>query len=372
MSWRPGKKAGPTQYAGDEDIRGGFRSHLIGFIDGLRAQNYSEYTLKGLRINMGYFIVWCEERGMRRPEEVTRAALEHYRQYIFNYRRKDNSEPLSLISQTYRLSAVRTFFRWMTRQHHLLYNPASELDLPRKRKGLPRHVLTVAEMEQVINAPNIRDASGLGVRDRAMLEALYSTGMRRAELVGLRIDDIDLARGTIFIQQGKGKKDRIVPIGARALAWIEKYRYEVRPRYLDGEESGMLFLARHGDAMTGKQLSGIVKKAIDHAALERFAKTPPNAACHLFRHACATHMLEGGADIRFIQALLGHEDMSTTQIYTRVSIGKLKEVHDATHPARLEKKTQTKEAEEDREENAGSGERESDWKRVREREDSRV
>jgi integrase/recombinase XerD len=168
-----------------------------------------------------------------------------------------------------------------------------------------------------------------------MLESLYSTGMRRGELVGLRIDDVDLREGTVFIRLGKGKKDRMVPIGERACAWIEKYLYTIRPNYLDEPEHGVLFLAKHGGPMDGKQLSGIVKKAIERADLERFKDTHPNAACHLFRHACATHMLENGADIRYIQALLGHADLSTTEVYTRVSIIKLKEVHAQTHPARL-------------------------------------
>jgi integrase/recombinase XerD len=204
---------------------------------------------------------------------------------------------------------------------------------------LPRHILTVAEVEQVINACDVADASGLGVRDRAMLETLYSTGMRRAELVGLRVDDVDIERGTVLIRQGKGKKDRVVPIGDRACRWIEKYLYSVRPEYLEAEDTGDLFLARHGEAMQGKQLSVIVKKAIEVAALDRFRDTHPNAACHLFRHACATHMLENGADIRFIQALLGHSDLSTTEVYTRVSILQLKAVHEKTHPARLARTT---------------------------------
>jgi integrase/recombinase XerD len=131
----------------------------------------------------------------------------------------------------------------------------------------------------------------------------------------------------------------VVPIGSRACRWIEKYLYEVRPNYLEAEDSGTLFLAKHGEAMQGKQLSVIVKKAIEAAALDRFKNTHPNAACHLLRHACATHMLENGADIRFIQALLGHSDLSTTEVYTRVSILQLKAVHERTHPARLTRTT---------------------------------
>ncbi len=338
---RPGKEPGSVRYAGDPTIQGGFRSYLIEFIDWQRALHYSEHTIKNHRIDLGYFIGWCEERGIRTPQEVTRAMLERYRQHVSAYRKTDGL-PLSFQVQGNRLIAVRVLFKWMTRQHHLLFNPASELDLPKQGKRLPRHVLSVAEIGQIINAPDTTDAAGFGIRDRAMLETLYSTGMRRAELVGLDVSDIDAERGTVFIRQGKGKKDRMVPIGVRALAWITRYLSEVRPRYLDAENDPTLFLSKHYERLTGKQLSGVVKKAIDRANLERVQINGPlNSSCHLFRHACATHMLENGADIRYIQALLGHADLTTTEVYTRVAILKLKQVHEATHPARLQGRSDT-------------------------------
>lgn len=343
MTWRPGKKPGPVRVAGDPKTQGGHRGYLVEFLDWMAARRFSEHTIKNRRIELGYFIDWCEERGIQRPDEVTRAMLERYRQHVFHYRRKsaggkntEAGQPLSFQSQSKRLVSVRVFFQWLARQHYLLYNPASELELPRPEKRLPRHILTVAEVEQIINAIDTGEPAGLGLRDRAMLETLYSTGMRRAELVNLRIDDVDLDRGTVLIRQGKGAKDRMVPIGNRACRWIEKYVYTVRPLYIDDVDSQTLFLAKHGEGMRGNQLSVIVRKAIDAANLERFTDTHPNAACHLFRHACATHMLENGADIRYIQALLGHEDLSTTEVYTRVSILQLKAVHERTHPARLQ------------------------------------
>jgi integrase/recombinase XerD len=342
MSWRPGKRAQPLRFAGDPQVQGGFRGYLIDFIEWTQALNQSAATLKNRRIELGYFIDWCEERGVLRPDEVTRAMLEQYRQYVFRYRRqhaggKDTPEgqSLSFQTQTKRLVTVRVFFQWMTRQHHLLYNPASELELPRPGRRLPRHILTIAEIHQVLDAALALDPQGLGVRDRAMLETLYSTGMRRGELVALRTEHVDRERGTVHIHQGKGRKDRVVPIGERACVWIERYLFAVRPSYIGGVDPPTLFLAKHGEAMQAKQLSGIVKKVIEAARLERFADTHPNAACHLFRHACATHMLENGADIRYIQALLGHANLATTEVYTQVSILQLKAVHQKTHPARM-------------------------------------
>ena len=337
MSGRPGKKPGALRVAGDPEMPGGFRGYLVEFLDWTAARQFSVFTVKARRIELGYFIDWCEERSIQRPDEVTRAILERYRQHVFHYRTKIAGAPLSFQTQGKRLISVRAFFQWMTRQHHLLYNPASELELPRQQQRLPRHILSVAEIEQVLNACDTTEPTGLGLRDRAMLEALYSTGMRRGELVNLRTDDVDLDRGTVLIRQGKGNKDRVVPIGERACRWIEKYLYDVRPEYIDDEDGATLFLAKHGEAMQGKQLSVIVKKTIEAANLERFQDTHPNAACHLLRHACATHMLENGADIRYIQALLGHADLSTTEVYTRVSILQLKAVHDRTHPARMQR-----------------------------------
>jgi integrase/recombinase XerD len=323
-------------YAGDPAIEGGFHGHLVGFIDWLLAMRYSEHTVKTRRVDLGYFVDWCEERGIRTPAEVTRAMLERYRQYVFAYRRQRDGLPLSMNCQGTRLVAVRVFFRWLTRQHHLLFNPAGEMDLPKKDTRLPRHVLSVAEIAQVINAIDTGAACGLGLRDRAILETLYSTGMRRAELVGLEVGDVDAERGTVLIRLGKGRKDRMVPIGARALAWIARYADEARAGLVDDADEAALFLTKQGRRLTGKQLSSIVKNAIDAAKLERVQLGGPlNSSCHLFRHACATHMLENGADIRFIQALLGHGDLGTTEIYTRVVITKLKQVHEVTHPARL-------------------------------------
>ena len=343
MNWRPGKKPGVLRVAGDPTTPGGFHGYLATFLDWSAARQFSALTVKARRIELGYFIDWCEERGILRPDEVTRALLERYRQYIFQYRRKHaggrstpEGQPLSFQTQAKRLISVRAFFQWLARQHHLLYNPASELELPRQQQRLPRHILTVAEVEQVLNACDLADPTGLGLRDRAMLEMLYSTGMRRSEAVNLRIDDVDLTRGTVLIRQGKGNKDRMVPVGERACRWAEKYLYEIRPDYIEDADPGILFLAKHGEGMQAKQLSGIVKKTIEAARLERFQDTHPNAACHLLRHACATHMLENGADIRYIQALLGHADLTTTEVYTRVSILQLKAVHERTHPARLQ------------------------------------
>jgi integrase/recombinase XerD len=147
--------------------------------------------------------------------------------------------------------------------------------------------------------------------------------------VGLKLHEVDTERGALMVRLGKGAKDRLLPIGARACAWVNKYRDEVRPLLAIGHDDQSLFLDDDGAAFEPGRLGDLVKRHLQAAGIHQ------QGACHLFRHACATHMLENGADIRFIQVMLGHEKLTTTQIYAQVSIAKLKEIHDATHPAKL-------------------------------------
>jgi integrase/recombinase XerD len=224
------------------------------------------------------------------------------------------------------LQALRSFFKWTTRENHTLFNPASELELPRIPKLLPRSILTVEEVAAILNETDIDSVYGL--RDRAMLELLYSTALRRQEVANLIYSDIDFKRQVVFVRGGKGGHDRVAPIGERACAWLEKYLADAREQ-LATVQTNALFLTDYGDPVSGYYVTARVKRYMALAGIERVG------AAHLLRHACATHMLEGGADIRFIQALLGHANLNTTEIYTHVSIEKLKAIHAATHPARI-------------------------------------
>src|SRR5208337_4854803 len=210
----------------------------------LAVQNYSEKTVRNRQVHIGFFLQWCKERGLSEPVEVTRPVLERYQRHLFHYRKK-NGEPLSFRSQHSCLVPLRVWFRWMTRQNHILHNPASELELPRLGRRLPRHVLTIHEAEQVLQQPDIRDP--IGLRDRAILEVFYSTGMRRTEAIHLKLFDLDLERGTIMIRQGKGKKDRFVPIGERAIAWVQKYIREARPQLAFEPDDLTVFLTAEGE-----------------------------------------------------------------------------------------------------------------------------
>jgi integrase/recombinase XerD len=307
--------------SGEKD---GFDRNLAAYLEWLLVRNYSAATAKGREHYIGEFIKWSRERSLTKPEEVTKPVLERYQRYLYHYRKKDG-KPLSFPSQIARLTPVRAFFKWLCRQNILPSNPASELELPRGERRLPKAVLTAGETERILSVPDIKTATGL--RDRAMLEVFYSTGMRRMELAGLKLHDLDAERGTVMIRQGKGKKDRLIPMGDRAFAWVRKYAEDARPSLVCEPDDGTVFLTNDGTPLEPGRLTQHVSAIVKAAGLEK------RGSCHMFRHTCATLMLENGADVRFIQQQLGHVDLSTTQIYTQVSVRMLKEVHTRTHPA---------------------------------------
>ena len=309
---------------GAPGLPGTLRGQAWEYLEALRVQQRTPAAVAGQAKSLTNFFRWCEERGLSRPEEVTLPILERYQRHLF-YVRKRDGKPLSASTQYGHLATVRLYFRWLSRQGFLLANPASEIILPKLPQRLPRAVLNADEAEAVLARPDVSLPEGL--RDRAMLELLYSTGLRRAELARLLLFDVDATRGTVFVREGKGRKDRVVPAGERALAWTLKYLEEARPKLAGARDEGVLFLGDAGEGLHVDYLTQRVRQYVVAAGLEK------PGACHLFRHSMATAMLEGGADVRFVQEMLGHVSLETTQLYTRVTVEKLKAVHAATHPA---------------------------------------
>lgn len=300
--------------------------YVASFLDWSAARGLSAQTTDTRARALKRFVAWCEERELQHPRDVTLPILERYQRHLYHYR-KPNGDPLTFGSQQTLLVPVKAFFQWATRERHLLYNPASELMLPRLPRRLPRHLLSIADIEAILRQPDV--GTPQGVRDRAILEVLYSSGIRRMELVHLELYDLDTRGGALTVRGGKGGRDRVVPLGQRACGWLDRYLADVRPRLLAGHDGGTCFLTDFGEPFEKNRLGDLVKRYVERAG---FAVV---GSCHLFRHACATHMLENGADIRYIQLILGHSDLDTTAIYTQVSIHKLKEIHAATHPARV-------------------------------------
>jgi len=294
------------------------------YLEWLADHGYSEWTVHHRQSYLKRFLAWCEERGIVGPGDLTRPLLERYQRWVAHREGKDGKS-LSFHAQYQHIESLRALCRWLSKQRYVLYNPAAELVLPKLGRRLPKAVLTAAEVERLLNVPDV--STPLGVRDRAVLEVFYSTGIRRGEMVSLGIPDVDFERGTLMVRQGKGKKDRLIPVGERALAWTRRYLEEVRPQLATLPDEGILFLTKYGQPFTRNGISTLVRRLVRRSGIGK------EGSCHMLRHTMATVMLEGGADVRYIQQMLGHANLETTQIYTHVAIRALKAVHEATHPS---------------------------------------
>ncbi len=312
----------------------GFFVYLQRYLEQLEVRGYSRETWVRHDGNVRKFAAWCEERGINQPQEVTKPILERYQKHLF-YLRKSNGEPLSFTSQKAMLIALKSFFKWLTQENHLLYNPASELILPKPTRQLPRTILSVDSIENLLSMPDTSTVDG--VRDRTIMEVFYGTGVRRTELCQFKLYDVDLKRRVLSIRSGKGNKDRLVPTTERVVLWLERYLDDARRELASPLDEGAVFVTDYGEPFNGSRLGSLIKRYLKQADLD------VKGSCHLFRHAAATHLLENGADIRFIQALLGHDDLNSTEVYTRVSVEKLRDVINAAHPAKLKTRPEIEE-----------------------------
>ncbi len=292
---------------------------------GLASGKYTLATVETYGHYLREFLLWCSERSLETPEDVTKTVLQRYQRYLFH--RKVPTGPtkgnrLSKQSQCSSLQAIKALFRYLVRSEVLAANPASELEMPRIRKKLPSDVFSVDEVEDLMQLPDL--STPKGQRDRAVLELFYATGVRRQELVSLDLHDLDEKRGALLVRYGKGGAERKLPVGERATAYVMHYITHARP--ILASSSGDALFVGHKGRISKYTVTQMVGRYI------RAANLGKKGSCHLLRHTMATHMLEGGADMRYIQAMLGHSDMSTTQIYTRISLDVLTEVHRTTHP----------------------------------------
>ena len=299
------------------------------YLEWMAFTHHSINTIAVRKRYLEYFFTWCEERDLEDPTEITKQILERYQKYMYHYR-KQNGKPLSISSQHSRLVAIRGYFKYLAKNNLILYNPSSEITSPKIGVQLPKEILTAKEMEEILSLPNI--TTTIGLRDRAIMETLYSTGIRRAELANLDLYDIDLAREMLLVREGKGRKDRYLPIGDTALKWLNKYIHESRTYLSCQLNDNALFLGAKGERLTKSHLGSLVRKYINKSG------TNKRGSCHLFRHTVATLMLENGADIRYVQQLLGHSKLESTKIYTHVSIKQLRAVHKLTHPSERPKR----------------------------------
>ena len=269
-------------------------------------------TLAAYRGDLTRFSCWLSRRGL---------GLEEARRLdVLDFLAEHAHRPPRTIAR--RLSALRRFYQHLEREGRIAGNPCDRIDLPRLGRPLPG-TLTERDVERLLAAPDADTV--LGVRDRAMLEVLYATGLRVSELVGLRSEQVDLRQGVLRVV-GKGGRERLVPLGEQAVDWLERFLERGRTGILGARSSSALFPTGRGGAMTRQAFWQLVKRYARRAGILR------DVSPHTLRHAFATHLLDHGADLRVVQMLLGHRDISTTQIYTHVARERLKALHARHHP----------------------------------------
>jgi len=298
------------------EIREADRLMIRRFVESLWVEEgLSHNTLKAYGSDLSLFAVWLARN--RRPE-LAALTGEDVEAYLgWRHSRKSTSRTSARV-----LSSIRHFCAYRLRRGETASDPCALIDAPKLGRSLP-NTLTESEVEALLAAPDV-DAP-LGFRDRAMLEMLYATGLRVTELVGLSFGQISLRQGVVRVS-GKGDKDRLVPVGEEALDWLERYLDKVRPATLKGRQSDFLFVTDRGGPMTRQAFWHLIKRYAVQAGISK------PLSPHTLRHAFATHLLNHGADLRVVQMLLGHSDLSTTQIYTHVAQERLKELHTRFHP----------------------------------------
>ena len=302
----------------------GIAAHADAYLANLAARAYSQASIDAHRWALRQFTAWTATRGMHDPAAFTRADLEAYQHFLHHYRSPRGGKPLVTNTQLARLGCIRRFFAWLCRTGTIPANPAADLDLPRKQaRRLPK-ALDENEIQRLLAIPNPADPFGL--RDRTILELFYATGIRRSEMAHLDHGDYDPSTRTLLVRKGKNGKDRMLPVGERAAAWLDRFLVESRPLFEHLPQETALFLTGYGERFTPAYLGNWIKKLLKRCGIDK------PGSCHLWRHSCATDMHRGGADIRYVQEMLGHERMETTQIYTHVHIDALREVHARCHP----------------------------------------
>ncbi|WP_161604751.1 tyrosine-type recombinase/integrase [Roseiconus nitratireducens] len=289
----------------------------------LRMNNWSPRTIDRRSHSVGRFISWCGQRGIGTIAEITTESVEAYRRSLYHHRNERTGKPIRFSTRASYLSAIRHWLGWLCEQGWIEANPAALIELPKEEIRLPAAYLTLEQVEMLLGSVDLQTPAGL--RDRAILETFYSTAIRRSELIALKLDDFNREQLLVTIRQGKGRKDRIVPIGKRAMQWIEKYLSDARPQLVH-DDSETVFVTTRGNPFHPSNLTALVRCYLTGIGITK------RGSCHMLRHTAATLMLEGDADLRSLQCMLGHKCLNTTQVYTHLTIKRLREVHRKSHP----------------------------------------
>lgn len=307
------------------------------FLEDMEINKASQYTLRNYRANLKFFSEWLKQKEITRLADITEQVVAEFRTYLQYFRMRNGSRFENETLGHY-VSSIKRFFRFCIKKGYILYDPADEIKRPTFKKKMPRVILTQKEVEKIMSIPDTNTV--MGYRNRCIFETLYATGIRNSELRNLTLEDIDIKKGTVRVLNGKGGVDRIVPLNRTAGIIIDEYINKVRPilkRHADeltekgettaaGKNKEYLFVSRRGAKMSAFALRKMIMTHI------RKSGFPKRVSAHTFRHSAATHLLENGMNVRYIQEFLGHKSLETTQIYTRVTISDLKRVYSKYNP----------------------------------------
>lgn len=322
---RPPKRPAPRKSC---DVSAELRELRERYLSWMLATRYAEATIKGAGDDVAWLYRFLALRGIARIADVTPEILNEYSLWFRDHKPRQNEAKAVGIHQiANRLHGVKVYFRWLAQNMIVLADPAEDLEVPRIVRSLPQTILTQEEARRLLDAPDLR--SPVGYRDKAMLELIYATGIRTGELLRLKIADFDVKARTVFVRQGKGGKDRIIPLPSTAAGYLKEYIEKVRPRmkrYGKFKDQGYLFVSYNGTPFIRNRMKDVMKRSAQLAGIDR----PVTAM--ILRHSIATHLLENGMGIRYIQEFLGHEDMRTTTIYSKATLKGMRRYFNKHHP----------------------------------------
>lgn len=284
----------------------------------LKTRGYAKATIEGYRKNLDQFTAYLTEQNINDIKQITRQTIADYQEYVMA---QDNA----METKALKIRAVKRLFEYLEETHQLLVNPTEGIVETCRKNRKIGPVLTMAEVKKLLKQPNL--SLKTHIRDRAMMEVLYSTAIRLDELLHLEVYHADFKDKVLYVRKGKGNKQRVVPLGNHAICYLREYLEKVRPFYArKNPKERKIFLLNTGLAMTPHSVRGILFKYRQQAGIKK------SSSPHTMRRSCATHLLQNGADIRYIQKLLGHRHLSTTQTYTKIMPVDVKKTHEKTHP----------------------------------------
>lgn len=293
----------------------------------LVATRFAEDTVKNHTADIEWFLRYLEGQRIERIADVTPETLEGYSLRLRKQRHSvHENRKISLAHVSHRLNTVKQLFGWLAKQMIILVDPSENLELPRLPATLPQTILTQKEAQRLMDAPDLR--SPIGYRDKALLEVIYSTGIRAGEVFRLKVDDFDPKNRTLFVKEGKGGKDRVLPLPVIAAGYLKEYVERVRPKFAKSmkRDDGTLFINYTGTGLCLNRLHEIFRRTTRAAGIDK------RVTAMVLRHSIASHLLENGMDIRYIQEFMGHERLSTTQIYSKVTLDGLRKMYNKHHP----------------------------------------